>query len=175
MTIKEILFFIFFLFNIGYAACVKVPDISEPDIQISLSGHLLDEEEWGRPNFGSDPAHDEKYKIILLKLDTPLEICNPEDTLAGLKTLDCIQIGNSCDKPLKPYTGEHIAITGDAFGVDNGWKLTPLVMNCKEFKYDKSYTLTKKELSSLKNYRCQSTEWTEQRVNSPGSPQPSRE
>jgi hypothetical protein len=153
------------LLHISMAGCITSPDDTQPDLHLTLSGHLLDEEEWGPPNFGDDPKHDMKYKIILLKLDTPMSICNPQDTNADLKTLDCIQIGNACSTPLTPYTGKHITISGDAFGADNAWKITPLVMNCQKYTQDNTTDLSPAALTALKTYRCNSTAWSGFRIN----------
>lgn len=163
---KLFLLFLFFTnAHLLFAHCVTIPDDTEPNLNLALSGYLLDEEEWGPPNFGDDPKHDMKYKILLLKLDTPLSVCNPQDTNAGLKTLDCIQVGNACSTPLIPYTGKHITISGNAFGADNAWKVTPLVMNCQNYTEDQSVSLSATELAALKGYRCNSTAWSGFRVN----------
>lgn len=166
---KRIFLSLFFtaLSQATMAGCVTIPDDTQPDLHLTLSGHLLDEEEWGPPNFGDDPKHDMKYKIILLKLDTPMSICNPQDTNANLKALDCIQIGNACSTPLIPYTGKHITISGNAFGADNAWKITPLVMNCQKYTQANTADLSPKALTALKTYRCNSTAWSGFRVSVP--------
>jgi hypothetical protein len=102
--------------------CIKY----EPAV-VTLTGYPTLLGMWGRPNFGEDPAHDEKWIFVVLNLDH--EICiDGGDAPNGFND----NMGRVTQVQLAAESGghfdhrfllKHVAVTGVVYGSPTGYNL----------------------------------------------------
>jgi hypothetical protein len=151
------------LIKSGFAGCVPIPDPNSVSEKIRLSGYLMTEQFWGPPNFGEKPKTDMKFTTFLLKLDVPKMLCGSDIEANQTKILDCIELVNTGPKSLKSYIGKHITVKGSLFGAHTGWHITPILFDEERFVLSDSLSFI--NFNKWKNYRCQLTAWSGQRIN----------
>lgn len=147
------------LFSIGQASaqCVSFND-EGPIGSGRLSGYVIQEREWGPPNFGEDPKTDSRFTATLIKLDTPLTYCHPADDWKHIQVIDCVHIFDDGKVPVRAYVGKHVT-TGvvDFISSETYNQVTPVAIENQDIHIDKTPPLSAQESAILKNYRCRSS------------------
>ena len=110
------------------ATCLRY----EPDT-VQLTGRLERHMYYGAPNFGEDPAHDEKEVGFYLGLAAP--VCaaggrDPElnDPRRGVRRVQLV-LDSAGYARLRPYLGKRLTLRGTLFASQTGHHHTPILLD----------------------------------------------
>lgn len=116
----------------------------EPDTAV-ISGKLIVRTVYGPPNWGEDPKNDEKYEILLLIPNYPVNALSPAlrygenyepegglVTIRNLKELQVIQLDGDSNLNLDPYVNKEITLEGELVKGESAWHRTPVMLNVKK-------------------------------------------
>jgi hypothetical protein len=116
----------------GQAACKKLFSADGQTI-VKLSGHLINREVWGPPNFGEHPDKDEKISVWIIELDQPVIVEINADI--GLKpekiTVGEIQIKRRLGSAhgYDDFLRAHVVVTGNLQTQTEYDDTTPVVLD----------------------------------------------
>ncbi len=104
----------------------------DPEV-VRLSGRLSIDPEYGHPNYGENPATDEKLHVAILHLRHSLAVCGDSlNIVAGesLKGLLKVQLNfmNLHSDPMH-YAGQRIVVKGTLYRAISGYHFTPVLMS----------------------------------------------
>jgi hypothetical protein len=103
----------------------------EPTI-VQLSGALVIEDHYGPPNFGENPETDRKEQVLILTLDTPIDVVgSPTGTInttsfAGVRRVQLV--GRQAMK-LTVKLGRHAVVRGTLFQRQSAEHHTDVLIN----------------------------------------------
>ena len=109
------------------AACLRY----EPDT-VRLSGRLERHTYYGAPNFGEDPAHDEKEVGFYLGLAAPICAAGPSskeenEPHRGVRRVQLV-LDSAGYAQLRPYLGQRVTLQGTLFAAQTGHHHTPILL-----------------------------------------------
>lgn len=133
MAFRGLAIFVISLVGIesAYAGtCVKY----EPAV-ISLTGIVLPKQFYGPPNYGEDPAHDEKGIAAILKLDEPVHVCGTRDNEANPAAAEAVsqmQMVFHTAPYGRQWNGKYVVVTGTLFPAITGHHHTSVLIDVSQ-------------------------------------------
>ena len=94
---------------------------------VKLEGVVTIRTFYGPPNFGENPATDDKVKQAILKLDRPLCVLASEDDNAEDKQRE-VTLVPSENIRFAPYAGKRVRVTGSLYHGFNAHHNTPVLI-----------------------------------------------
>ncbi len=105
----------------------------EPAV-VQLSGTVVIESQFGRPNYGENPATDEQVKIAVLELDRPVSVVGDPKSDFNQESVDNIQRMQLVDLKggrFSPYAGKHVRVSGTLFHAITGHHYTDVLLTVR--------------------------------------------
>lgn len=106
----------------------------EPAVVI-LSGTIVREQHFGPPNFGETPDIDMKADVLVLELDSPVEVLSqPSDKLNtdSFGRIGHLQLVGGKGLNLGDRVGQHITLVGTLFEGHSGEHITNVLMDVQK-------------------------------------------
>ena len=103
--------------------------------KVLLTGRLDLAKAYGPPNYGADPAHDQKVSYYVLKLDSPINVKgNPADELNSETVTNVREVQIVYDQldQISPMNNQKVTIKGTLFKGFNGHHYTDILITVKE-------------------------------------------
>jgi len=90
----------------------------------AIEGHLETHWEYGPPGFGETPKKDSHFKILVMRVDRPINVVPPRDAPKDSNDIDpkkdirrvqlfCSDGVSGCDENLKQLTSCQVRVTGE--------------------------------------------------------------
>ena len=112
--------------KITFAGCLSYSDT------VVLSGHLVRRVLPGRPNYESIAHGDEPESYFFLRLDKPVcvdaDLRDPDEINAAASNLTSLQLIIEDYKPMRPYLGKRITLSGKLMGSISPHYHTPVAL-----------------------------------------------
>ncbi|HBF35993.1 MAG TPA: hypothetical protein DDW50_01580 [Firmicutes bacterium] len=105
--------------------------------EVLLSGRLELAKAYGPPNYGADPAHDQKVSYYVLKLDSPINVKgNPADELNSETVTNVRELQIVYDQldQISKWKNQKVTIKGTLFKGFNARHYTDVLITVKEIR-----------------------------------------
>lgn len=122
-------------------ACLDAKELLhyEPAV-VRLSGNVVVEPFYGRPNYGEDPEHDEMELSPILILDSPVDVAgDPNDDLNSetVQNVTRMHLVLKSRRQIRELKGHHVALEGTLFHAFSGHHHTDVLMRVEKATIDR--------------------------------------